>query len=66
MKAEQHAKTLLLSRQNNQKNPLPFEEIIYCNIGNPQSLGQPPITYFRQVSQIQVFLTNSKKGFGLM
>ena len=24
-------------------------EIIFCNIGNPQSLGQAPITYYRQV-----------------
>ena len=49
MRAEQHAKTLMASKQNSQSNPLPFEEIIYCNIGNPQSLGQTPITYFRQV-----------------
>lgn len=28
---------------------LPFDEIVYCNIGNPQSLGQPPITLFREV-----------------
>ncbi|KAK9734377.1 hypothetical protein RND81_04G136000 [Saponaria officinalis] len=28
---------------------LPFDEILYCNIGNPQSLGQHPITYFREV-----------------
>jgi alanine transaminase len=28
---------------------LPFDEIIYCNIGNPQSLGQVPITFFREV-----------------
>lgn len=27
----------------------PFDEIIYCNIGNPQSLGQKPITFFREV-----------------
>ncbi|KAE8700733.1 Alanine aminotransferase 2 [Hibiscus syriacus] len=27
----------------------PFEEILYCNIGNPQSLGQQPITFFREV-----------------
>jgi len=25
------------------------KEIIFCNIGNPQSLGQAPITYYRQV-----------------
>ena len=24
-------------------------QIVYCNIGNPQSLGQPPITFFREV-----------------
>ncbi|KAM9958137.1 hypothetical protein ACTFIW_013117 [Dictyostelium discoideum] len=28
---------------------LPFEEIVYCNIGNPQQLKQKPLTYFRQV-----------------
>jgi len=27
----------------------PFDEILYCNIGNPQSVGQKPITYYRQV-----------------
>lgn len=26
---------------------LPFERIVYCNIGNPQQLGQTPITFFR-------------------
>ncbi|KAF2075223.1 hypothetical protein CYY_003484 [Polysphondylium violaceum] len=28
---------------------LPFDEIVYCNIGNPQQLKQKPLTYFRQV-----------------
>ncbi len=28
---------------------LPFKKLIYCNIGNPQSLGQQPITFHRQV-----------------
>jgi hypothetical protein len=27
----------------------PFDKIIMCNIGNPQSLGQKPITFYRQV-----------------
>ncbi|XP_047327120.1 alanine aminotransferase 2-like [Impatiens glandulifera] len=27
----------------------PFDEILYCNIGNPQSLGQHPINFFREV-----------------
>lgn len=26
----------------------PFDRITYCNIGNPQSVGQPPITFLRQ------------------
>jgi aspartate/methionine/tyrosine aminotransferase len=28
---------------------LPFDKIIYCNIGNPQALQQKPLTYFRDV-----------------
>jgi aspartate/methionine/tyrosine aminotransferase len=28
---------------------LPFKKIIACNIGNPQSLGQKPLTFNRQV-----------------
>mmetsp|Transcript_63335 Transcript_63335/g.169333 ORF Transcript_63335/g.169333 Transcript_63335/m.169333 type:complete len:513 (-) Transcript_63335:34-1572(-) len=31
---------------------MPFDEIIYCNIGNPHQLRQKPITYFRQVLSI--------------
>lgn len=31
---------------------LPFDQLIYCNIGNPQQLGQQPITFFRQVLAI--------------
>ncbi|GFQ07173.1 alanine aminotransferase 2 mitochondrial [Phtheirospermum japonicum] len=33
----------------NNPNSHPFDEILYCNIGNPQSLGQQPITFFREV-----------------
>ncbi|GAB2222178.1 hypothetical protein Drorol1_Dr00013381 [Drosera rotundifolia] len=38
-------------QQQLSENPgsLPFDEILYCNIGNPQSLGQQPITFFREV-----------------
>ncbi|KAL0285439.1 UNVERIFIED_CONTAM: Alanine aminotransferase 2, mitochondrial, partial [Sesamum angustifolium] len=32
----------------NNPNAHPFDEILYCNIGNPQSLGQQPITFFRE------------------
>ena len=28
---------------------LPFEKVVRCNIGNPQALGQTPVTFFRQV-----------------
>jgi len=33
------------------KNPsaFPFTQVVQCNIGNPQQLGQKPITFFRQV-----------------
>ncbi|KAH0866078.1 hypothetical protein HID58_083289 [Brassica napus] len=34
------------------KDAYPFDEIIYCNIGNPQSLGQQPITFFREVNKL--------------
>lgn len=27
----------------------PFDKVVMCNIGNPQSLGQKPITFYRQV-----------------
>ena len=27
---------------------LPFQQIVRCNIGNPQALGQPPLSYVRQ------------------
>ncbi|KAJ0643182.1 putative alanine transaminase [Helianthus annuus] len=37
-------------QQDLQANPgsHPFEEIIYFNIGNPQSLAQQPISFFRE------------------
>jgi hypothetical protein len=33
------------------KNPdkYTFDKVVMCNIGNPQSLGQKPITFYRQV-----------------
>ncbi|PVU95813.1 hypothetical protein BB561_001582 [Smittium simulii] len=30
----------------------PFSQTVYCNIGNPQQLGQQPITFLRQVSAL--------------
>jgi len=49
MRAEQHAKTLDMQKKNPEKKLLPFDEIVYCNIGNPQALQQKPLTFFRQV-----------------
>ncbi|XP_025879999.1 alanine aminotransferase 2 isoform X2 [Oryza sativa Japonica Group] len=43
-----HAQHLQQQLQT-QPGSLPFDEIVYCNIGNPQSLGQKPITFFREV-----------------
>ena len=34
------------------KGKYPFKEVLECNVGNPQVLGQPPITFFRQVLSI--------------
>lgn len=33
-------------------NGLPFDKIIYANIGNPQQLDQAPLTWYRQVLSI--------------
>ncbi|GLJ10931.1 hypothetical protein SUGI_0138260 [Cryptomeria japonica] len=43
-----HAQHLQQELQT-KSSSLPFSEIIYCNIGNPHSLGQQPITFFREV-----------------
>jgi len=36
------------------KNPaaFPFSEVVYCNIGNPQRLGQKPLTFPSQVMSL--------------
>lgn len=39
----------LLEEELQAGKQLPFDKIVWCNIGNPQILGQKPITYFRQV-----------------
>ncbi|KAJ5759340.1 hypothetical protein N7520_006496 [Penicillium odoratum] len=49
---------------------LPFESVIFANIGNPQQLDQKPITFFRQVLSLvenPLLLENSealKSSFG--
>ncbi|KAF8420489.1 pyridoxal phosphate-dependent transferase [Tirmania nivea] len=49
VKAEVHRQALLSSNGN---SSLPFKQVISANIGNPQQLGQKPITFFRQVLSI--------------
>lgn len=33
----------------NPTNDLPFDELYFCNIGNPQALGQKPLSFNREV-----------------
>ncbi|KAL7266973.1 alanine transaminase [Rhizina undulata] len=40
-----------------QQTPLPFDNVISANIGNPQQLDQKPITFFRQVLSILEYPT---------
>jgi len=49
LKANEILKTLQKAKQEGKQSPLPYNEIIFCNIGNPQSLGQRPLTFFRQL-----------------
>eukprot|EP00164_Ancoracysta_twista_P003504 GFYU01004677.1.p1 GENE.GFYU01004677.1~~GFYU01004677.1.p1 ORF type:complete len:507 (+),score=147.76 GFYU01004677.1:70-1590(+) len=46
LKAQQYAQQI---KQNPTGHGLPFDSLVFCNIGNPQSLHQKPITFFRQV-----------------
>eukprot|EP01130_Rhizamoeba_saxonica_P003350 TRINITY_DN1418_c0_g1_i1.p1 TRINITY_DN1418_c0_g1~~TRINITY_DN1418_c0_g1_i1.p1 ORF type:complete len:498 (+),score=99.97 TRINITY_DN1418_c0_g1_i1:3-1496(+) len=39
----------------NQGSEFPFQKVIYCNIGNPQELGQPPLTFPRQVLSLMEY-----------
>ncbi len=38
-----------ISKQLKEGKEFPFKKVVMCNIGNPQALGQKPITFFRQV-----------------
>ena len=42
-------KAMELEKKIKSGENLPFKEISYCNLGNPQHLGQQPITFNRQV-----------------
>ena len=39
----------LAKMMKNDKKSVPFEKIIPCNIGNPQSLEQMPLSFMRDV-----------------
>jgi hypothetical protein len=38
-----------IQKQMKDGKSFPFKKVVMCNIGNPQALGQQPITFFRQV-----------------
>lgn len=38
-----------IQKELNSGGKKPFSSVLYCNIGNPQQLGQLPVTFFRQV-----------------
>lgn len=44
-RAEQIAREL----RQGQGPKRPYDEVLFCNIGNPQSVGQKPLTFHRQV-----------------
>ena len=46
IKADAHATALASGEER------PFSKIIYCNIGNPQQLGQKPLSFARQVEAL--------------
>lgn len=46
IRADEHATALAKGEER------PFKKIIYCNIGNPQQLGQKPLTFQRQVAAL--------------
>lgn len=39
---------------------LPFQDVVHCEIGNPQALDQKPLSFIRQV---QLHACNSKSRF---
>ena len=43
---------------------LPFDEVILCNIGNPQSVGQKPFTFFRLRSALTPEVTTTAANGG--
>ena len=48
-------------KQHQQKTRLPFDRVVSANIGNPQQLGQKPLTFFRQVASLLEYPTLLEK-----
>jgi alanine transaminase len=48
----QRAEQLRARLVSDQAADLPFDEVIFANIGNPQQLDQRPLTFFRQVASL--------------
>lgn len=42
----------------------PFDELVKCNIGNPQALGQKPLSFNRQVSSLRPLLLPHRAASG--
>ena len=49
LRAQEIKKKIDACKEKGEKNPYPFDQIVYCNIGNPQMCNQKPLTYLRQV-----------------
>jgi len=49
LKAGRYAAALKEAAAGGKPANLPFDSVVLCNIGNPQSVGQAPMTYLRQV-----------------
>lgn len=44
-----HCTQLIADQLERSGGAHPFDKVVWCNIGNPQILGQQPVTFFRQV-----------------
>ena len=57
-----------IKAQMKEGKKFPFDKVVMCNIGNPQALGQKPITFFRQVLALceypQVHFGGQSSGLG--
>lgn len=51
-KVQEEAEKLEQQLQGNSGADLPFDQLIYCNIGNPQAQSQKPITFLRHILSI--------------